>query len=563
MKIHELIDFLQRKINSILFRFVLISYSISLLFLFENYFDTYLYVILILVYMSSYFLCLKYQKLRLINDIGFMILITLGKNPNEVLIFIFLLLPIVNSINFSGVKKSPLLYIYTFITYLLLSCFFAHNYNLDFLISNYTPIISLFFLWIIDQYTSLRTKIRDFRESLNEVVDNFYTNKEVIKKPHKIYNLLINVINTKIKKDYIKELYCFTTINDKSNLVVVNGTNFIWNYEFKDNEFLRKLREKRQFVLNTPLTIDSDNKSNNISILIEIEDYEYIFVFVTSLTIPIYYLIIGLFRLLEPALSKMANILLSEKRLQELKTDELVKISERRLYVIRANKTMHYIRNRLGPITNLISLIEKINTVPKNKKEEFDQIFKSEKDRTKIELKDITERANYLLEKSNNPFNFNVKTKFSIRGTFSVFKRNFFSYFPENEIKVTDGYDHEGKFVLLNEEGFEIFLSDWLNNIRKYKKANVYTEFNITENELIIKFSNDFTNTVASINKMIADLMSNDRNEIMQRTTHGLYQIKTTLEEMQIPFTISLSPNKELITLVLTIKIYQNEDSNL
>ena len=212
MRIFEFIDYLQRRINSLLFRIVLILYSIFILANFEGIFNIALYLIGIILYLFVYIYLLKSPRIRLLNDLIFISFILLGKDPNKVIIFVFLLLPIVNSINFSGNKKSHLLYIYIFIIYIALTCFYSHKYEPEFVVRNAFPIVSLFFLWCIDLYTSLRTKIRTFRESLNEIVDSFYLDKETIKKPHKIYTSLIEVINKNIQSNLVEELLCFIVI---------------------------------------------------------------------------------------------------------------------------------------------------------------------------------------------------------------------------------------------------------------------------------------------------------------------------------------------------------------
>ena len=110
------------------------------------------------------------------------------------------------------------------------------------------------------------------------------------------------------------------------------------------------------------------------------------------------------------------------------------------------------------------------------------------------------------------------------------------------------------RFVNINEEGFEMFLSDWLNNIYKYKINRVYFDFIFNEELLTINFKNDHKLTNVDINKMITDLTSNDRNEIMKRTTHGLFLIKSTLEEMNIKFEVNHNETERLLLLQLKLK---------
>ena len=49
----------------------------------------------------------------------------------------------------------------------------------------------------------------------------------------------------------------------------------------------------------------------------------------------------------------------------------------------------------------------------------------------------------------------------------------------------------------------------------------------------------------------------------MRRTTHGLLTIKTTLEEMNIPYEIVPDEKTKILEFKLLIKTYDNEDSNI
>lgn len=275
---------------------------------------------------------------------------------------------------------------------------------------------------------------------------------------------------------------------------------------------------------------------------------------------------IGLFdRTLTPAFKKISNVLLSEKKLQELRNDEVAMLSEKSQYVSRANKTMHHIRNRLGPFSNLIKMLESLNLIPDEKVNDFKALIKKETEMARTELTNIIDRANKMLEKSNNPFVYTKLSEISIQRVFSNLKRNFHSFFPNSdvEIDIRINSDENKKMIYLNEEGFDLFLSDWLNNMSKYSKNLASCKFTVTETTLEIHFCNDYTSTTIEIEKLISDLRSNDRNEIMRRTTHGLYTIKVTLEDMSIPFEAIHDDKENILILKLVIKTHNYENSSI
>lgn len=253
---------------------------------------------------------------------------------------------------------------------------------------------------------------------------------------------------------------------------------------------------------------------------------------------------------------------MSEKKLQELKNEEITKLSQRSQYVNRANKTMHFMRNRLGPFSNLLKMLDNFEKVPREKIDSFKNLLLKERDRAKTELINITSRANEMLEKTSNPFVYNSLEQISVERVFTILKRNFNSFFPENEIQLLYVETSEAKrLVSINEEGFELFLSDWLNNMLKYKVSHVACKFSIERDLLLILFSNDHSKSQIEINQLISDLTSNHRNEIMKRTTHGLYTIKSTLEDMDVSFDVHSISEQNILVFTIKFKILNNEDS--
>lgn len=562
MKVFELIDLLQRRINSLLFRIVMIFYSLIVYFSYPNEFHLYVYAFVAILYLIIYIWLIKLHQFRIFNDLFFIFVFLYAKDPNDVVLFIFLLLPAINSINFSGVKKTPFLYLYTYIFYLLLVCIYNNDFSSRCIRSTTFTLISFGFLWFIDYYTSLRSKIRTIRESLNEIVDTHYIDKKILNKPHKIYRLLIMDINKLIKKPLVERILCFTTICDPfEKIVLVNASTFIWQYNIGEKKYLSLVRDKKH-IYNTPIVIDDIDYNLNLSMRIEVEGNEYIFMFLLFKKIPFYYSFIGFFRTIEPSLLKIARILLYDKEIRELKNAEILKLSERSLYVSRAVTTMHFIRNRLGPINNMTIMVDNLQTVPNEKVAEFKILLDLEKERVKTEIKNITFRADYLLEKSNNPFNFCETKRVTTGGIYSLLKRNFTTFFPDEEIQILSGNNSEKKYLDINEEGFHIFISDWLSNIKKYKKDYVSLTFEIADT-LNLRFHNDFNLPLHEVVKLIQDLMSNDRTEIMKRVTHGLYQIKSALDDMSIPFTVGLNEAKDVLFFELKIKIFNDETCNI
>lgn len=560
MKRFEILDLLQRRVNSILFRLSLLCYALVLILVNENLFTSLTYYVVFIFYIIIYLKLIKYSLVRLFNDFLFILVILWGKSPYDIYNFTFLFLPIINAINFSGKKKSLLLYFLTVLEFLLLHSFSSVDSGIKNL-QALKVLFPIFFLGVINWYTHLRMKIKAFREELIEVVDTFYLNKEHIKKPHKIYEKFIEVIHLNINKILIKEMYCFS-INKigGGKITIVNGTSFVWNYEFKEVGFINRLRNYKTLT-NEYIIIDEKIIRKNLVIYTNVDNNEYFYLFSLKKEIPIYYVLIGFFRTIEPSLYKMSKILLSERKLQEIKNEEIEKLSQKTQYVNRANNMMHYIRNRLSPFSNLSTMLDNLSKIPEDKLEAFKKLLFEQNSRSKIELKNITVRADDMLEKSKNPFFYKTLNDVSIEKTFTILRRNFLNYFPNEEIQVGVKLSAGKRTVKLNEEGFEIFISDWLNNIKKYKNKIIRCIFIEENNNLCISFFNDHHQSKEEISKLLHDLKSNDRNEIIKRTTYGLFIIKSTLDDMDIKYNISHQDG--IIEFKIELKISKDENSDI
>lgn len=551
------IDSTQKKINSMLFRVTLITYAIIIISNQENIFKSWVYVLSILLFISTYIVCLKRSFFRLINDFVFIILILWGKDPMNIYIFTFLILPIINSINFSGQKKTGFLYLITYIEFQIL--FYFYYGKLDNIWTFSLPIISL---WGINTYTNLRLKVKAFREELIETVDNFYLDKEQVKKPYRLYKKFISLINTNTDKDneLVGNLYCFTINKDiKDKIVIVNGTSFIWYYKFSNVEFITNLRKGKP-LFNEPVILEGIVYDKNFIIYTSLDGNEYFYLFTLKRDIPFYYDVIGFYETLEPALIKMSKTLLGEKLLQDIRNEEILKLSEKILYVNRANNMMHFIRNRLGPFANLVKMIEGTDKIPTEKIEPFKQILIDQNKRAQIELRNITDRADDMLEKSKNPFFYSILDNVSVQRTFILLRKSFTYYFPEEEIEIEILASPRKRYVQLNEEGFEVFLSDWLNNIKKYQKKIIKCTFTEEKNFLEISFVNDYIIAEEDVDRLVNDFMSSDRNEIMKRTTYGLSTIKSTLESMNVSYDVKNSENLLRFTIIINILDDENSD---
>ncbi len=553
MKTSEAIDYLFKVINSILFRAVILLYAIIIVIHNPNYFHFSIYLLVCIIYIFLFSNIRKYPLFRLINDYLLITVILYYKNPDLGFNYLFIYLPVINSINFTGKKKSLLLYILPFICYLFLNGIFWNEFSLIAFVKQLWFLGPLIILAFINFYTSLRSRGQILKDSLNDIVNDFYLDIDLMKKPYKIYDKFISTIDNYFGLQTIQTIVCFRIIN-KNKLSIVNSSTFLWDINFTGNDFFLSNLLEKKVIWNTKIDSLGIEFNYNLSVYIPTNNSDFLFCFICDRKIPENHVFTKFEKLLEPSLFRIANVLNNEKSILEIKNSEFKKLSKKIHYVNRANKTMHFIRNRLGPYSNLIEMLSDFKLESSEDNQFFLNIIFKENDRARIELKNITTRANNMLD-NKNPFIYNELERTSIEKLFSKLRNNIQLFFPENDIEVEIDNINIKKYVNLNEEGFDIFLSDWLNNMKKYNNNLVNFKFNIIKNKLSIIFINNFKGNSSDIRKMISDLMSNDRTEIVKRTTYGLAIIKSTLNDMNINFHLECLDNDKLIKFQLNLDL--------
>jgi hypothetical protein len=111
------------------------------------------------------------------------------------------------------------------------------------------------------------------------------------------------------------------------------------------------------------------------------------------------------------------------------------------------------------------------------------------------------------------------------------------------------------KSVTINEEYFEVGVTDIVANIVKYHqgKASLYLSSNGAN--LIVMFSNSVKTKdpgYSSLNALVNDYNSGNVLEIFRRKTFGIYFIKTIFDQMGVISKMSL--DRDILSLTLCIK---------
>lgn len=167
----------------------------------------------------------------------------------------------------------------------------------------------------------------------------------------------------------------------------------------------------------------------------------------------------------------------------------MLELSTRINYVNSAVKAMHFIRNKLGPIKNYLSMEEDYNNSGQEKKDKIKPHLDKERDKLKSSLTLVLNQADFILEKTNNPFIVSNLDRYGIQQLFSDIRRVWSEYGLEEKftISLRNNELNEKIFIYYNKIGMELILTNWISNIYKYNTG--YYGLEITETEKTFKIS--------------------------------------------------------------------------
>lgn len=545
------------KLLSILFRIIIIIYSIIIILNEPNIFPTYWYILGIIPYSIIYVNTLLkegwYSKLRLLNDFLFITFILYGKEL-DILNIIFLSLPLINAPNHSGEKRSPILYVlYT------LSFFILNNF-----VWSWSFIVVVFSLWAINGLSSLRYQYFSNISILNEQIEKFLEKDLQINKTYKIYRGLIaslNSINLILgPKPDIKQIICFRISDNRTFLE--NSSRFVWSYSIAEDWVTQLMTNKEKYsLLPVPLEVNGNSILNNFFILNKSRNQEYLFVFVFNEAITNRIAIIYLKKILSATTNRISRVIGVENALKEENKKMLQDFRNKYFQIQNAEKAMHFIRNRFNTLDNFIEMSK--DNIDGNMDSEDLVMYKTELERLERNYKMLMERVKSILDKSDKPFSATKLENKSINYLFNQTREIWSDYFLDFQADVKIDFNLDEQHIIkINPDGFYILVADWVSNLKKYSHSEEKVIFSETPDSFLITFENKYTKEKKQeIESLKNDFNSKERDKIIQRTSYGVLIMKSILEEMNVKGEIET--DQDTLRLILTLKKERNENSSI
>jgi hypothetical protein len=543
------VDKIIKKSLSIFFRLIVILFGISIVSSRSNYFEIYWYFIAIIPYLIIYFSTLFkdgfISKVRLLNDYLFIIFILYDKGIDYTTIC-FLLLPIINSPNHTGSKKSIWLYIL-----FIISLYVLNHYQFDWSFI----IVTLVFVtinFIIDSKSRFFNNIT----KLNIEIESFLENQLELRKSYKVYTGILKVLNEiKVLIFYqpnFKDIICFKV--EENRLILENSSTFVWSYSI-DTKRILELVNKSTYdnykLSNIPFELNDNDASKNIFLFNKTKNSKYVFIFTiedySNQLFNLYYI-----NLLQSITSRIARVLDLETSLKNENKKILKKFREKYFHMQNAEKAMHFIRNRFNTLDNFIEMSK--DNIAGNMDNEDLKMYSTELQRLERNYNLLMTRVGNILNKPDKPFSATQLEKKSPNYLFGSVRDIWYDYFDEFNFELKWNIETIDSFLIqINNDGLFILLTDWINNLKKYSVGNEMIIFNETETCLEIIFSNKYNqNDIKDILELKEDFNSKERDRILKRTSHGIIIMKSIIEEMAVKGEIL--NDSENLKLVLSFK---------
>jgi len=554
------IDVIIRRFLSIIFRVLLLVYSLTILLRFNNVFEWYYYLIAIFVYIFNYNLCFgregKYGLrpfLRLLNDYTLFFIVLYGKPINDPHAMILLLLPVINALNHSSEKKSRTHSVPMYVL-VLLSIYLLDNFQISIGI-----IVSIFSLGMINLFLSLRVTLLNYSDKLNSILEDYNVGFDGIRKHHRLLKSLLSKFDdfpSPLKSILFspQTLLCFRVV--KNRMVLKSSSKFYLQAEIQNEEKLLASLKVDNIIFNNEIALDGIIKKFNSFIQIEVNNKKYIFLFIFDKSENSRYSYFFIKKFLLGPLIKVARIIDYENKLKGQRRKVLEQYKSKFKMLEDTRDTLHLVKNKLTPIYNYFELLERGE---KNGNDYSEQLIKS-RERIKPNLKIIKEKSTPYLINQMNPYGLNSEQIISLKKLYNIVINSF-----QEEMTKTfnlsfgsiEGLNREVTFE--NLEMLDFLLSEIVMNSDEHSIDNsIELYFSFEKEELILHISNK----IKLANKKEMIIKSFNREDIsltLEKHFNGLTLVKRYLLKLNIGHSITI--NDDIFKLKLNFKT--NESTNI
>ena len=252
-------NFFFRKLFSICFRLILLLLATWIVASQRNLLELWIYLLILVTYVLIYLWSVKADRssIRIFNDAALIGIVLIGKDISILSNFVFLSLPLVNAPNHSGKNdKSTLFYLVqtTILVVIMLDSYFRSAViSLEAAIS-YSALSLIFFI------SNMRKNREDESDAIEDRIEGVAIS-EGGRKAYNFYKPIINYVNEfeswVVPLPVIDNIICLS-MSSKNNLWLVNSSNYILEYRFKNHDTIRELIQNSNNSLYESIDVNID-----------------------------------------------------------------------------------------------------------------------------------------------------------------------------------------------------------------------------------------------------------------------------------------------------------------
>lgn len=531
-------------LGSFLFRIILLMFSYWIVDHNENIFPKWEYYVFMVIYYTIYCFLKHKQKdiLRLAWDFVLINVVIWGKELHDPMTFMLVIVPMINAINYTG-KRSHL-YLLSLLT---LGTLMLHLRPFEPWIV--IPIVALVIMYL----TSVRTyRLWRTEKEITENVNGYFLDPLMLK-PHKIYKNIITELNNYFHFKEGQGIKLITTYVLKGEtLWLVSASDFLWTRtRHLEDQQLQCLKKDKELRI-------SDDNINTYLFYIPIGEVEYVFTCDISNASYVklnFYKFKDMMRL---TFSKMSILLSTEYRISERREEKFNEIKDNVLYVNQAVKVMHFIRNKMTPLSNLIAYHKEIGNMSDDILDKMKDRISKEANQAETDLSEILKFANYLLDKSKNPFLCAEIQEVSISKIYLII-----SEIAERAMQLPVTIDEniklcadKGLCIHTNLVESKIMFTDWITNMMKYSTGSENISMYIEDGKLTVHFENQCRIKDKDIDKLVRDMNSYAKDAVLEGKEYGygIYIIKSIARELDVEISAKKQNKQDQAFMCLDFK---------
>lgn len=408
-------------------------------------------------------------------------------------------------------------------------------------------------LGILVAISNFKEKWRVFSQRLMEKVDEYFTNRDITKKPYQVYDSIIKDLNKQIHEKAFYNISAYVVKQDRTSLI--NSS------EYQHDKSLDSNIDVKTIIANADAKIYRIKDDKLLLIYpILLEDRHYLITYETSDSpIMSVYLKAGLKNILRGLSGRIANLLDFTFRMK-METGRVVQANRvHKEYIDKAISVMHFLRNSLSPFANLLEY-EKLPVIQKRMlpRGEIDKLIKA----AHQDYDQIINYANALLDRDKYPFTDPEIHPIDVADVISYLQVAC-EYTVDCDIEYTiDDISDMGKTVVCNDDDLRVLFTDWLNNMKKYGE-NHEVMVNVTATEMSITFQNSVIRSNDRDIEDIVTLINNDEKNISlnRKRTFGISNMKETTKKYSFSMKSFLETvdNKQIIILKIGLPLHDRE----